>query len=281
MKMSSKKYGIPELQVFFYYFFIPVFLFTLFSVLYITGSDELREVIAPQVNREFGLLENMQNLLLIAAIAYSIFIYFRMDIKTKLERWVILGLGLLGLLILLEEADYGMHFYDLMMGRPTFSTNIVLKGIYLRNLHNTSFFMEFFRFFKGTLFLCAFCIFVFLFSNKLKFSIIPSKWIIFPILFACFLPPILFYFEIDGLNPEKYHGSQMISELNEVLIYYGFFLYMYECRRQFNPIFTRPASCGMMLPKPRELTSWSNYPESSSLNKNVATGSSTSIAGKR
>lgn len=243
MKMACEKYEISKLRVLFYYFFIPVFLFTVFSVLYITGGDEVREVIAPQFNREFGVLENMQNLMLIAAIGYSIFIYFRMDIITKLERMVILGLGFLGLLILLEETDYGMHFYDFLMGRPIFSSSIRFRGMYLRNLHNISFLIEIFRFFKGTLFWCAFCLFVFFFKNKQEFSLIPKKWIIFPILFACFLPPILFFFKIDGLNPERYHRSQMISELNEMLLYYTFFLYLYEFKKMKTHIYARSQIC--------------------------------------
>ena len=54
-----------------------------------------------------------------------------------------------------------------------------------------------------------------------------------------------------------------------------------RCKRQFNPIFTKPASRGMMLTKNKEATSWLSNPEPSNLNKNVAIGNSTSTVGKR
>jgi hypothetical protein len=48
---------------------------------------------------------------------------------------------------------------------------------------------------------------------------------------------------------------------------------MKKRKRQFNPIFTNAESRGMMLPKTKEATSWTNYQEPSSLNKSAATGS--------
>ena len=100
-----------------------------------SGIDLLRNIIAPSIDgiysnsqRELGLLENLQNVVLIAVIIICV-IGFR-----KKTYWLEkVGLGFIGcctLFLLLEEMDYGLHFYELLRG---IQANEAVQD---RNFHN-------------------------------------------------------------------------------------------------------------------------------------------------
>ncbi len=101
---------------------------------YFLDPAGLSYIIAPELNREFGLLEHIQSLIILAII----FIAFRKSRSSmvKLERFFFLGVGLFSLLIFLEELDYGIHYYEYLQTGTIAenSTGQFEKGT--RNLHN-------------------------------------------------------------------------------------------------------------------------------------------------
>lgn len=100
-----------------------------------SGIDLLRNIIAPSIDgiyansqRELGLLENLQNIVLLAMIIICV-----MGFRKKTFWLEKAGLGFIAcctLFLLLEEMDYGLHFYELIRGIKAD------EAIQDRNFHN-------------------------------------------------------------------------------------------------------------------------------------------------
>jgi hypothetical protein len=91
-------------------------------------------IVAPAVRflewdswREFGLLENLQNLYLLVIVIAGV--VFARRAQRPWQRWfgVIVAVG--STVVLLEEIDYGLHYYELIVGHT-----VLPEGS--RNLHN-------------------------------------------------------------------------------------------------------------------------------------------------
>ena len=97
------------------------------ALMYFFGARWMQEFVAPAMNREFGALESLQNLILLAVIWVAGVGMVRK--RTRIER-AFLGLtAALTLFLLLEEVDYGWHYLELWRGTPA------PAGAF-RNLHN-------------------------------------------------------------------------------------------------------------------------------------------------
>lgn len=110
------------------YFFLPALVCVVLVWGYFSGIGWLSELIAPAWNREFGLLENLQNLLLLAGAWVALRSLLRGG--SPLER-TFMALFLAGsLFMFLEEIDYGAHFRELFGGLAPG------RAPGFRNLHN-------------------------------------------------------------------------------------------------------------------------------------------------
>lgn len=98
-------------------------------------SDSILELLAPLWNREFGIIEMLQNIVILCILIGLIYIrtnpaIFKFDKKYNL----ILILGIVYLL--LEENDYFLHYYDrIIYGKEIYKTTFQS----LRNVHNSHF----------------------------------------------------------------------------------------------------------------------------------------------
>lgn len=103
--------------------------------MYFSGIPILRDIIAPNIpdiyansQRELGLLENLQNVVLIC-----MFIITAMGIWRKpslFEKVALAGIGCFTIFVLLEEMDYGLHYYEFLRGIKADD------AVQVRNLHN-------------------------------------------------------------------------------------------------------------------------------------------------
>ncbi|MGH8529037.1 MAG: hypothetical protein ACRETN_04220 [Nevskiales bacterium] len=116
-----------------FYWVLPALYMSALVALYFSGRPELVDVIAPRVapwdyhgNRELGLLEFSEHLIL--ALIAVIFLRAAWQPGAHLRRAGCLLLGVGFVLFLLEELDYGLHFYEWWRGE------VVFRGA--RNLHN-------------------------------------------------------------------------------------------------------------------------------------------------
>ena len=117
------------------YFVAPLTVTLTLVVMYFSGVETLQQIVAPRIrglsptsSREFGLLENVQNLILLAMIAVCVWGAIRR--KVAIERVALAGVALFGVFVFLEEIDYGLHWYEYAMDVPYTETKKV------RNWHN-------------------------------------------------------------------------------------------------------------------------------------------------
>ncbi len=112
----------------FVYWLLPGLYLLALIGMYFSGNPTLQEIVAPSFNREFGLLEQSQNLLLLAIVAAGVVGYRRAS--TPFERLMFAGLIGMGSWMFLEENDYGLHVWEWARNVP-----IILRS-QARNLHN-------------------------------------------------------------------------------------------------------------------------------------------------
>ena len=119
-----------------WYLLVPLSIQLILVSLYFSNEPVLQSIIVPEVsknkyiNREFGLLENLQNLILLISF---IFCLKNIQQVTPSYRWAAIIVCLGVLFFLLEEIDYGWHFRELWFGLPK-----DVKEGYFRNLHNSN-----------------------------------------------------------------------------------------------------------------------------------------------
>lgn len=204
--------------------------------LYFSGNETLQEIVSPRMpqmhpdsGREFGLLENLQNLVLLVMVGVALGAARR---KTpKWEKGLFAAIAAFALFVFLEEIDYGLHFYEYLRGIPW---NRAVKA---RNVHNV--------------------------GNRTQVAkqVVDVAMVIFfvigPVVFARSTRPWIRYFTPDrysvltmvamGIVHVSAHGlrdwgvgsegtiHKNLSEFRELVTYYLFLLYLIEVglRRTF------------------------------------------------
>lgn len=216
------------------YWIVPAAVLLLYIFVYFFDVFGLSYLMAPAYNREFGFIENTQALTILG-IAFVCLKGFNH------EKWLIryffrIGLGV-SIFIFLEEIDYGLHFYDLYLGKSTEMINAEYESS-VRNLHNSFDLTDVFKklVYVFLAFVCLLAakprgILNFSFLNKLQ-SFIPNGlrpdgFLALTVLLIPIINQIAFFikstFEVKS-NVLK--GN--ISEFEETLIYYAVFLYVYQ-----------------------------------------------------
>ncbi len=121
---------------FVWYFVVPMATSGVLIAMYFSGVRLLETLVAapyfdavpPNSRREFGLLETIQHGILLAAsviAARAAFVH-----RNRLSRVLMGVVAAVVFLLLLEEIDYGLHYYEYLAGVPHEETAQV------RNLHN-------------------------------------------------------------------------------------------------------------------------------------------------
>lgn len=95
----------------FYYWILPNMFILTVALLYFTGIPLLQTIVAPDFNRELGLLETTQHLLVLAVAGLAVRGY--LNSETLLERVGFGAAALLATLQFLEELNYGQHYLAL------------------------------------------------------------------------------------------------------------------------------------------------------------------------
>jgi len=99
------------------YLVLPALFMGLALALYYSGVPWMQSLAAPAANREFGLIENLQNLLLLglAVVCWRA----ARDEAARLAARAWRVLSVLVFVVFLEELDYGNHFWALSQGRDS------------------------------------------------------------------------------------------------------------------------------------------------------------------
>lgn len=211
---------------------VPLFINLLLMGLYYSGIKGAQQLVAPTIEwlssnswREFGMVEQLQNIYLFAIIV--IFVVAVVKRKIMFEKAFFLSGTLVMLVLFLEEIDYGIHFYEWFTGQAS--------SIEVRNWHNQETYgKQNVTYLKRIVDLIMIIWFVLLpiFAHKIKYlplkSIIPSCWFIVGFIVAFASSSFAHYLEgmgFDYINGVQGNLAGNISEFREANTYYLYLLY--------------------------------------------------------
>ena len=226
---------------------IPFFTNLVLVGLYFSGIKNAQQLVVPTIDwlpehvwREFGIVEQLQNIYLLATII--IFAVAALKKPKMFEKIFFLSGLLLVLFIFLEEIDYGIHFYEFASGQPS--------GIEVRNWHNQETAgkqnVRYFKQIVDVLMVIWFFLLP-LFSDKIKYvplkKIIPSRWFIIVFIISVVFSRVAHFLEgmdWDVINSNTGNLKGNISEFRETTTYYFYLLYAVQLvKTDFNSIDNR------------------------------------------
>jgi asparagine N-glycosylation enzyme membrane subunit Stt3 len=219
--MSFKKHFI--------YWILPSSFTLACTLIYFYNLFGLEDFIAPKINREFGLIENVQLLLLIL-----IFLRAIKGIRTreaKIEKYGFLLVAIVTAFMILEEIDYGLHYYDYLTGKPQI-TQVVIFDKKVRNIHNNGPMQNLFKLTAYGIIIIFFVIFPLMpLRFKEKHAVLnflsPSRFIISTAVCLLILNQIALYLYHKYNSPTRSLTAN-VSEFEEIMIYYIVLLYISE-----------------------------------------------------
>lgn len=212
----------------FVFFLIPVIISLAIMAMHFSGIDRLMQIVVPDIPwmnsnsvRELGLLENIQNIYLLAMIAMAI---YGIKIKPmKWERLLMAFLALAAVFVFLEEIDYGLHYYDYLMKIGS------QQAVKARNIHNIGEVTDFLKFIMNAGMALLFVIAPLTLaksSNSLIRYITPGRWFILTVLSMFLLSRLAHALNRAGFGSGTLDNN--ISEFSEMTDYYIFMIYFYE-----------------------------------------------------
>jgi hypothetical protein len=212
--------------------------------LYYSGIAPLQAIVAPILPglhsfswREFGALEHIQTLMLLAIVILLADAVIRL--REPSLKWASALLCAAFVFVFLEEVDYGFHIYELLTG----SNQSLSPDNWNRNLHNRSTELgteyEFFMKSSGDLaLLLAFVIAPFMLRNARNATIRllrPSRWMAATVVVMAVFSVVAHALEDAGLGViDGVPGplTRNASEFRELNMYYMFLLYFFELRER-------------------------------------------------
>lgn len=184
---------------------------------YFSGTDALREIVAPRINREFGLLENMELVPIAITVLGAIYGFRRA--QTRLERMLFAIIAVVSIFIFLEEIDYGLHFYEYLTGADRAS---------IRNIHNGGGRLAIFNNVAGVviaIFYVALPLFGPYSDNKVIRYFTPPKLIVVTVVCSFMASTVAHYLNRAGYYPKGSLDGN-IAEFREFFTYYLTMLYV-------------------------------------------------------
>lgn len=217
MSPESERMPAKKLVI---YVVVPAALTLPLIAAYFSGIDWLQQLVAPRFNRELGLLENLQNAFLLAIIVMTAYGIRRKPFRAEKAVMIILMLGTV--FVLLEEIDYGKHYYDYMIGRPWYADT----GF--RNIHNMGDTTDVLKRFADIGMVLFFVVLPLAFAksrNDLLRYITPDRFFILTMI-TMFAISKLAHFLADAGVGTTGPIRKNISEFRELLVYYVFMIYL-------------------------------------------------------
>ena len=213
---------------------VPLAFSLVFIGFYFSGNQFLQYLIAPQFDwlhhrtwREFGLLEQSQNVLLL-----TIIILFLVEVRCRpvlLENAFFLVASLLFLLLLLEEVDYGIHFYEYLIGQES-SIEVAKRNWHNQDLSGRSLSGRLKK--VNNLLIIVWFILAPLLAMRFNFkalkAIIPSPWFVASFMLVSVLSALAHVLDDRGMayiNGIDGALNGNISEFRETSTYYLYLLY--------------------------------------------------------
>lgn len=219
------------------YLFIPGGVCLALIAMYFSGVDILQKIVSPNMprmhrgmGREFGLLENLQNLYLLAMVAMAAYAVKRKTLTWERMGWAVLTL--FSIFIFLEEIDYGLHYYEYARGVT------LLDAAEVRNIHNQGDNTSVMKRGVDILLIGLFLIIPLACANSSKALIryiTPTRWFILTLASMFILSRLAHGLKGAGFG-EGGTINKNLSEFRELTVYYMFMVYIFELvyRRTFS-----------------------------------------------
>ena len=197
-----------------------------------SGIRVFTELVSLDINREFGLLEHLQLLLIATA-----FVYLTKAIRQKefwFEKLTYGVLSLFLLVLLLEEIDYGIHYYEYFIKGAAEDKSIV------RNFHNQGDNNYYLRQASYAVMILLFVLLP-LFRSKIKNNLIhhvaASPLIVYSFLVYLVVGQLARWMPKFGMPVnESLRGNH--QEFEELVLYYIILLFVYEIAISKKSLFT-------------------------------------------
>jgi hypothetical protein len=213
-----------------YYWVLPLVAGLTFTAMYFSGIGWMQEFIAPAYDREFGLLENLDAVLILCTLIVLIRMAF-LPMRPLFKVGVALAC-MVTVFMFLEEIDYGLHWIEWMKEIPPG------QSAHIRNIHNQGGATSDLKAVANVIVAAVFVILPYVDSLK-RFRLVkmasPSKMILFTVIATVTIALTHQALEPYDLPTNGGLNSNQ-SELEEVLIYYTFFVYFREKYLQFSSV---------------------------------------------
>jgi hypothetical protein len=212
--MTGPMAGVPFYRHFIYWM-LPTAITALLVLFYFSGIGPLRDLVAPPINREYGLLENLQLAIILSAAGVGIVGMRRAGTTFERAAFGLFSVG--SLFILLEEMDYGLHFWEFVFGS---------SDLTIRNIHNQD---DNLRLFKRTAAVItgAFFVVLPLAATRIRHPLVryfaPDPMIVTTVVAGIVVGEVAHYLQ-TGHYPNG-PLDRNISEFRETFTYYMVLLY--------------------------------------------------------
>lgn len=203
------------------YWIIPTLVLAGLVAMYFSNVNWLMSVLAPQFNRELGLLESLQNVLLVAIIGIVGWRMLNSSFPMERKFFALILAG--SVFMLLEELDYGTHYWWLLSGgdisqQPKFS---------LHNIDNDRY-LDVFKIGGDIVMALWFVIFAWAGARSRNVWIgllRPSRMFTLALLAAILVSDTAHYLE-ETVPPKPNYLTTSIGEFRELFTYYIWLLYL-------------------------------------------------------
>jgi hypothetical protein len=219
-------FRLMKLREHFIYWILPIIVSWILTILYFAGNATMQAIVAHPFSRELGLLEHLENFLLIGVIIIATILFRRSSGPILKFIWITAIAGFL--FLFLEEIDYGFHYINYYRGiRPG-------QDAVVRNLHNREH-----STISRLMWICYGLLAFILVVAQIPRSKLPG-WMknLQPSLklqFTLLSIPLIsrFPFVLNNMNFTP-NGAlhENLSEFEELVIYYIFFLYFCELKKR-------------------------------------------------
>ena len=217
------------------YAVVPVAIALPLILAYFSGVGWLQQVVSPRItgmwpksSREFGLLENLQNVMLLAIAVIATMAVKRKE--RRLEKVGFAAIFVFAVFVFLEEIDYGLHFYEYAKG-VRFD-----EVAQVRNLHNLGDTNKLVKRLLDTGMVAMFVIAPLVFAKSRKpllRYVTPDRYSILTLL-AMLAMSQLAHFLRNAEVGTPGNIDKNISEFRELSIYYLFLVFLYTVVFQRN-----------------------------------------------
>jgi len=195
----------------------------------------LSYLIAPDYNREFGVLENIQLLIIAAVVIVSY-----KSMKKATTNWLRLFFILIcfgSVLVLLEEIDYGLHYYDYLIGKSEEQIRIESwDKSTIRNIHNQGKLTHYIKLIAylsmAVIILAPIVLRRLNLRNRVIEFLAPHHHLLYTLLSMIVLNQLALYADKNLKSAEINALKSNVSEFEEVFIYWIVFLYVVELSKQ-------------------------------------------------